>query len=166
MDMRVPRVFGVIALLAFALAPGVARADDKPLLAVFDIDAYGTANPRMVEKLTAHLAKAFASRYRLVPRQKVKAALAAQKARNQPCDYGSCAIALGIGLAAEKSVGAQILNAGDHCMVTVTLYDLQAKAAEHGAMRPGSCNEKALAATIDDAVSRLYMPPEAKAYHH
>ncbi|MCK6551397.1 hypothetical protein L6R52_36515 [Myxococcota bacterium] len=156
------RVLGwpALAALVAALAPLPAEAA-RPVVAVFDIyDARtkGKFAPDVVQQLNTYLlAKlAEAQTYQVVPREQVLAAIsAAKKDTYKACVDEKCQIELGKELAAEKSLGTQIIRIGDKCVVTSTLYDLKTAVSEGAATKRAPCDQDAMLDALDAIVEQL-----------
>src|SRR5262245_24645450 len=152
--------FPGFASAASGLAASEARAE-KAVVAVFEVhDARpkGKLADEELQQLTVYLmAKLAEGRgYRVVPREQMLAAIAgAKKDSFKSCVDERCQIELGKELAAEKSLGTQIIRIGARCVITSTLYDLKTAVSEHAATQRSACDMAALADALDVVVASL-----------
>ncbi len=156
----------LVLLVALAcLAPCPAGGQEKPLVAVFDMEDRGSGlDPKTRQNLTEFLSASLAEcGFGLVPRDKIKERLVQQKKDSyKPCFEQSCQVELGKELAAQKTLSSQILKIGDTCQVTATLYDLKKAATEGGATGGSTCQEESLLAAIRTISVKLCQPAEAR----
>jgi hypothetical protein len=131
----------------------------QPIVAVFDIVNEGAAlEPTVLGRLSNYLASSLAATgaYQVVPRDKLKRRLVAQKKDSyKQCYDRSCQIEIGRELAAQKTLSTTIVKLGAKCKVTMVFYDLRTAASEGGARRGGGCSEDAIVAMIEGIVSSL-----------
>ncbi len=138
--------------------PLEAAAADRPIVAVFNIEANGVKLSGVVlERLTDALGSMIASQgYQIVPRSELKKRLVEQKAESQKICYdASCQIELGKELAAQKSLSTQIIKLGKKCKVMLTLFDLKRSASEAGVYESGGCDEEGIVQSLESAVQKL-----------
>ena len=140
-------------------APAAERQD--PIAAVFTIrDMSGRFDARTVEQLTEYLSARVAStlRYKLVPREEIRRRLAEDKQESfRACYDESCQIEIGKALAANKSVAATLLQVGNRCAFTATVYDLKTEAADLATSVQTSCSEDALLDGVEKVVRGLVL---------
>ncbi|MEQ9499901.1 MAG: PEGA domain-containing protein [Deltaproteobacteria bacterium] len=148
-------------MLAAALLLALAQPDARPVVAVFPIqDSSGRLQADATTQLTDYLGVKIAESggYIVVPRKDIEAALAAAKAESyQACYDQACQIEIGKELAAQKIVHTQIVQVGDQCAVTATLYDLRIAATDRATSEKGGCGDNELVASIE-AVARKLAP--------
>ncbi len=156
---------------ALLLALTAAQADARPVVAVFPIqDSTGRLAPNAATQLTDYLGVKITEggAYLVVPRKDIESAIAAAKADSyQACYDQACQIEIGKELAAQKIVHTQIVQVGDQCAVTTTLYDLRIAATDKATSAKGGCTENDLVASIEavakqlspDAVTATAPPP-------
>lgn len=134
---------------------------DKAVLAVFDIyDARpkGKFNNQELQQLTTYLMAKLAEGqlFKVVPRDQIVAAISTQKKDSyKACFDEQCQIELGKELAAEKSLGTQIIRIGDRCVITSTLYDLKTAVSERAATKRATCDQNAIADALESVVDSL-----------
>jgi hypothetical protein len=134
---------------------------DKAVLAVFDIyDARpkGKFNNQELQQLTTYLLAKLAEGqlFKVVPRDQIVAAISSQKKDSyKACFDEQCQIELGKELAAEKSLGTQIIRIGDRCVITSTLYDLKTAVSERAATKRATCDQNAIADALEAVVDSL-----------
>ncbi len=163
----------VVSLLALALAhgPQPARAAERPVVAVFNIEVKRVALGKdRVAELSDYFADSLAATgaFQVVPRDQLKKRLVGLKKKSyQACYDQSCQVEIGRELAASKSLATRLMKIGSKCVVTATLYDLRRAATEGGATAEGGCGEDALRESLKKVVQALAgestaAPPEAK----
>jgi len=149
----------VSLLLAFVLVSNPASPGERPIIAVFDIQAKRIKLPRgMLDALTDYLASRLTEtgKYQVVPRDQLKERLMEKKKSSyKHCYNKKCQIEMGRELAAEKTVDAQVSKFADVCTLSVTIYDLGKSATEAAATERGGCDEKGLLGSLDRAVNKL-----------
>ena len=152
-------LFAVATLALCGAVATPARAQHKPTVAVFEIEARRVRLARgVLGLLSGYVADRMASStaFQLVPRDKLKKKLAAQKTRaNKRCHSRTCQIKIGKQLAAHRSLSTRLVKIGSRCVVTGTLYDLQRGAADQGATAEGKCSEDGIMASIKAVVTQL-----------
>jgi hypothetical protein len=150
----------LICLFAFPAAAG----DEKPIVAVFPIEAKQVKIRRKtLEVLNVFLPARLAASgaFQIVPRRELSDRLRKQKkASYKLCYDQKCQIELGRELAAQKTLSTQILKIGKKCVVTSSLYDLKKAATERGATSEGKCSEEGLMTSVKNIVYQLYQKPE------
>jgi curli biogenesis system outer membrane secretion channel CsgG len=116
---------GAAASAAATPAAPAPRKDDKPFVAVFDIqDASGKQNPEILNQLTEYLATRLTESggFRIVPRDQLRSRLSDAKAdSHRECFDQSCQIELGKAIAAQKSLATKLLQVANTCAITTTL---------------------------------------------
>ena len=158
------RCFPGILLVALLAIP--ARAgDEKPIVAVFPIEAQEVKlPPRILKALNVLLPNYVAATeaFQVIPPRDLKERLSQQKkASYKLCYDQKCQIELGRELAAQKILSTQITRIGKKCVVTSSLYDLKKAATERGAAIEGKCSEEGLLASVQAAVYKLSKKPRA-----
>lgn len=143
----------------------VAQADARPVVAVFPIqDSSGRLQANAATQLTDYLGVKITEggAYIVVPRKDIEAAIASAKTDSyQACYDQACQIEIGKELAAQKIVHTQIVQVGDQCAVTATLYDLRIAATDKATSAKGGCTENDLVTSIEAVAKQL--SPEAVA---
>jgi formylglycine-generating enzyme len=157
--MRLSQLWiSLAALTSFAPRAALA-ADGKPIVAVFNLEAKGLRlKPRLLLTLSDYLADSLAATgaFQVVPRDRLRQRLAAQKKRSyRECYDQSCQIEIGKELAAQSSLAVRLLKIGGTCVVTATLYDLRRAATAAGATSEGACSEDAFRRAIGAVVRKL-----------
>jgi len=151
----------VVSLLALALAhgPQPARAAERPVVAVFNIEVKRVALGKdRVAELSDYFADSLAATgaFQVVPRDQLKKRLVGLKKKSyQACYDQSCQVEIGRELAASKSLATRLMKIGSKCVVTATLYDLRRAATEGGATAEGGCGEDALRESLKKVVPHL-----------
>ena len=150
------RLFATILLLV----PVVATAEDRgPIVAVFDVEAVGLKlPPSTIESLSAFLTAQVAAsgRFRVVPRDRLKARIFEAKKRSyKECYAQSCQIELGQELAAEKTISAQVVKVGSSCAATLSIFDLTRATTEGGSSAKAGCTDDEIVAALEAAVDQL-----------
>jgi len=155
---------GLVSVLVFAstlhAAPG-----SNPIVAVFPIeDATAKLSAKALRSLGDYFgAKLAASgRYLVVARADIDSALKEKKAASyQACYDQSCQIEIGRELAAQKVCQLQIIQLGDRCGVSATVYDLKTGASDKGAVEKGGCTENELVDTLEKVAATLVAHPDS-----
>jgi len=132
------------------------------ILAVFGVeDATGLLKKGEREQLQDFLAARLTelARYKVVPREQLKARLLEQKADSfKACYDASCQIELGREVAAQKTVATRILKVGTSCVVTCQIYDLKTATTEKAATVRVDCSSDKLLEGIDQIARQLVAP--------
>ncbi|TET51599.1 MAG: hypothetical protein E3J64_06560, partial [Anaerolineales bacterium] len=139
----------------------ILAADDRPIVAVFEIENRGSKLKREVlGNLSTYLAtKLDEGGYQVIPQEQIISRLRSQrKGSYKSCYDQSCQIELGRELAAQKSLSSQILQIGSTCQLTATLYDLRKSAAELAATAGGPCTPDQMMKAIDKISIKLSEP--------
>ena len=125
----------------------------KLIVAVFDVQDLSrkfkkpTLN-QLTEYLSARLTQV--TRYRVVPRDQLRARLFEQKRGTyRECYEETCQIELGKALAAQKSLSTKILKVGKRCAISSILYDFKTETAEQSALVRTDCDEDSLLDCMD-----------------
>ena len=150
----------IIAVLLLAV-PGAGFAQDRPIVAVFEMQDRGSGlEPEVLKKLTSYLAaRLVEGGYQVIPQAQIRERLLDQKKESyKPCHDESCQIELGRELAAQKTLATQILKIGNTCRITATLYDLKKSAAERGATAGGACQLDLLLGALEEIAAKLCEP--------
>ncbi len=149
-------MLGAALLLALLAAE---PSDSKPIIALFPLqDRTGRTTPDQVGQLTDYFGVKITEtgRFLVVPRADIEAALKQQRVESyKSCFDESCQIEIGKELAAQKVLHTQIVQVGDLCAVTATLYDLRLSATERAASQKGGCDDNALVASLEAVASEL-----------
>lgn len=161
-------VLGALGLLS--LGGGCARPTEAPpqvapppvapsVLAVFDVaDDSGGLTAAEARQLADYLAARIATlpATRVVPREQLRAALAAAKAESyQSCFDESCQLELGKAVSAQKSVATKLLRVGGACALTSVVFDLVTETTERAASTPTDCAPAALLVGLDELARQL-----------
>jgi formylglycine-generating enzyme required for sulfatase activity len=153
-----PLATGLLCLGLALLLARVATAQDRPIVAVFDLEVKGTRLDKgAIDRLTDYLGSLLGSRgYRVVPRSQLRARLTAEKKGSyQECYDQGCQIEIGKELAAQKSVSSQVLKIGKKCKVTVNLFDLKTAASDGSGTSTGTCDEDGVVVALEQAVEGM-----------
>ena len=153
------------AFLLSAFLP-VGRAQERPIVAVFDMQDRGSGlDPEALKNLTAFLsARLTEGGFQVIPQDQIRKRLTEQKKESYTCYDRSCQIELGKELAAQKTLSTQILKIGKTCQVTATLYDLKKSAAERAATAGGPCKEDLLLKVVAEIAAKLCKPLDLKRF--
>jgi len=153
---------GLAALALLLLVEGLARGQDRPIVAVFDIedtrDRRDRLSPQKLQSLTDYLGNKLAieGKFKIVPRDSVRAAIQAKKKESfKECYDEACQIEIGKEIAAQKSLATKIDQLGEECIVTSTLFDLRQSATENSASYRGPCGRGDLLTAIEQIAARL-----------
>jgi hypothetical protein len=129
------------------------------VVAVFNVeDGSRQLDARVADQLTDYLSTKLAEvmRYRVVPRDQIRARLGQEKGDSyKACYEESCQIDLGKALAAEKSLATKLLRVGNSCALTSTLYDLKTETVDQAASARTECSDNALMNGVDTVVQQL-----------
>lgn len=135
------------------------KAAARTIVAVFDIEDKGANLAAALRtRLSDYLAMRLAAlkKYKVVPRDQLKARLAQQKKSSyKSCYAQSCQIEIGKELAAQKSLATAIMRLGTRCTVSAVLYDLKSAASEGGATASGGCSEDNIVTSLEGVVKQL-----------
>ncbi len=161
--MSVLRTSSLVSLVLslVLLSPSTARAGERPIMAVFDIENRGPDLPRAVlDNMSTYLTTLVAEcSYQVLPRDEIRARIRNQKiASYKQCYDQKCQIELGRELAAQKTLATKILKIGDRCQLTSMLYDLKKAATEKAASVAATCDEKALLAAVKQLADKICIP--------
>ena len=132
-------------LVAGALGfPWPAPAQDKPIVAVFELEDRGAGIPATTrENLTTYLMTLLTEAYQVIPQAQIRDRLREQQKESlRECYDQKCQIELGRELAAQKTLAIQILKIEDKCQLMAMLYDLKKATTEKAANAEGGCDEK------------------------
>jgi len=159
MVMPTVRCFTLGSCLAVVLLAGVAAgSEDKPIVAVFDIENRDSGlSEKALLNLTDYMVGLLAeSGYSIIPRDQLKARLLEQKQdSHRTCYEQNCQVELGREMAAQKSLSSQIFQLGGACRITITMYDLRKAATDQAVTSKAECNEKDLVMAIEEAIKKL-----------
>jgi formylglycine-generating enzyme required for sulfatase activity len=157
--MRVSAAPLVAALALLLFVEGSVLAQDRPIVAVFEVEAKRVGLPAdALEGMADYLGTLMARRgYQVVPRSQLKERLSAQKKDSyKQCFDESCQIEIGKELAADKSLATQILKLGKSCKVNLGLFDLRKAASERAGTASGPCDEENVVKSLEAAVEDLF----------
>ncbi|HOX47467.1 MAG TPA: SUMF1/EgtB/PvdO family nonheme iron enzyme [Myxococcota bacterium] len=157
--MRLEAASVVAALALLLLVEGPVQAQDRPIVAVFDLEVKGTKLDKgTVDRLTDYLGSLLASKgFQVVPRAQLKERLVqAKKGSYKACYDESCQIEVGKELAAQKTLASQILKLGSKCKVTLNLLDLKKAASEGAGTASGKCGEDEVVESLEKAVANMF----------
>lgn len=160
--MRLSELLFGVAILS-PIIPAATEGADRPIVAVFNIEAKGMKiSADVLDRLTDYLGTQLAAQgYLVVPRSELKKRLTEQKtATHRSCYDTSCQLELGKELAAEKSMGTQLIKLGTSCKLTLNLYDLKKATSELAAFESGGCDEDGIVKSLESAVLKIKSPNE------
>lgn len=146
----------VIVVLVLLAAPVL--AEDRPILAVFDMEDRGAGLSKdTLNNLTDYLAAMLTEGgYQIIPRDQIRQRLKQQRTESyKECFDQSCQIELGKEMAAQKSLATKVLKIGKKCRVTGDLYDLKRAASEKAATAGSGCSEDELLAAVEEVAAKL-----------
>jgi hypothetical protein len=148
-----------LVLSLLLVLPGQLSADDKPIVAVFPIEAKGIKLKKgFLDRLTDYLGTSLAEDggYQVIPSEDIKMRLLKEKKKSHKlkCDK-KCKIDLARELAAQKTVSPQILKLGSKCTVAIRIYDLLKAATDSAASFSGGCEVDEIVASLEKAVEKL-----------
>jgi len=153
------RLVSLVLLLGLVVTstPGRVAAQDKPIIAVFDMEDRGSAlDKKTLDILTDYLAVRLVSCYNVIPREQIRQRIVANKKEShKTCYEQSCQVEMGRELAAQKSLSTKILKIADECTMTATLYDLRKSITEKAAMADSGCDKKRLLAAVGTIANDL-----------
>lgn len=156
------RILFVLILGCLFCTTSMVQAQDKPVVAVFEIQAK-RIKPKadLLQVLTEYLATALSEtgKYDVIPPATIRTELLKHKQESfKECHNEKCQIEMGRSLAANKLLVTSIMRIGDQCVVTCRLFDLKKEAAERSAKARGKCDEKGYMASIDEVITSLVKP--------
>jgi hypothetical protein len=152
-----PRKTIILMALALGLA-GSARAGDKPIVALFDMEDKGSGLGKetignLIDYLSARMTECG---YSIIPRDQIHKRIQEQKKDSYKACYDmSCQVELGRELAAQKTLSTKILKLGDSCSVTAELYDLKKSATESAATEEAACEVNKLVEAVKKISQKL-----------
>lgn len=147
-----------LALLVAALGPTAAGSEERPIVAVFDVENQGSSlDGKTIDRLTNYLCSLVAGKgYQVVPRADLKRRLVEKKQESyRQCYDQSCQIEIGQELSAQKSLATQIILLGGRCKVALSLFDLKRAASEKGLAVSGGCTEAEIVDSLERAVAAM-----------
>jgi hypothetical protein len=148
--------------LAVLAAPK--KAKRGAIVAVFEIeDAAGKLDANTLGQLTDYLSAQLteAAGFQTVPRDQLRKRLVeGRKNSYAPCVDQSCQIALGQAVAANKTLATKILQIGERCAVSASLYDLRTETSDKAATVDTECSQSALLAAIKALALKLVPEPK------
>jgi hypothetical protein len=150
-------VQAVILFLVGGVFPA-ARAEEPPIVAVFDMEDRGSGLGRAsLDNLTDYLAALLAEGgHQVIPRSQIKERLKEQRKESyRQCFDQSCQVEMGRELAAQKSLSTQLMKIGSVCRVTASLYDLKKAATEKAATAGANCTENELLLAVEEVGRKL-----------
>ncbi|MBN2495021.1 MAG: PEGA domain-containing protein [Deltaproteobacteria bacterium] len=148
----------VAYLLVSMLWPTWSRADSGPLILVFDVaDRGARLSGVALGNLTDYFSVLLSERgMRVLPRQSVKEALKARKAKR--CD-STCRRELTRELGGEFFLSARILKIVDSCKVVAEIHDLHQRTPVRAASAGEACDRKALLDALGQVAFKLAFEP-------
>ncbi|MBW1811816.1 MAG: DUF1566 domain-containing protein [Deltaproteobacteria bacterium] len=150
----------VALLLLLGLTVSTAWAGDRPIVAIFGVDAAkAKLSQDLLDQLPDYLATKLteSGKYQVIPREQVKNRLSAEKKKTyKKCYDQSCQIEIGKELAAEKTLSTKIMKLGSSCTVTLTLYDIRRATTESAASQHGGCKADEVVESMDKALGKLF----------
>jgi len=139
--------------------PGpIRRVKKGTIIAVFDVeDAAGRLKDKELSQLTEYLAtKLTEAGFRVVPRNQLRARLVEEKKEGfKKCYDETCQLELGKAVAAQKSLATKLLQVGESCAVSATLYDLKTETTERAASARTNCSVNALMDGMEKIAGQL-----------
>jgi hypothetical protein len=139
--------------------PGpIKRVKKGTIIAVFDVeDAAGRLKDKDLGQLTEYLAtKLTEAGFRVVPRNQLRARLVEEKKEGfKKCYDETCQLELGKAVAAQKSLATKLLQVGESCAVSATLYDLKTETTERAASARTNCSVNALMDGMEKIAGQL-----------
>lgn len=130
-----------------------------PVLVVFDLQApLGLLPKGEAARLTDFLAAKLTEtgRFRVVPRETLRAKLAAGQKQSYAERYGpEYQIDLGRAMAANKLLTTQLIGAGDACTLAATLYDMKSETAEAATSVQSGCGADQLPKGLTQLARKL-----------
>jgi TPR repeat protein len=152
-------LFVGLVVLCLSSSPLVQGANQRPIVAVFDIQVKGIeiAKP-LQDMLTELMAEelGIGGIYKVMPPSDVRKTLTEKtKESYKECFDESCQIELGRSLAANKLLTSSIKKLADKCHVTGALYDLKSQASDTTAKYVNSCEEAGLVESIQKVAAKL-----------
>jgi len=155
-------MYKLAILLLSVFLPAVSLAQvpgPRPVVAVFDMELKRIRlSKKLLEGLSDYLATRLAetSRFRVVPRHKLKDRITSEKKQSYSARYDhDHQIELGKELSAEKLLASQVIRIGGQCTVSVTLFDLEKAITEKAASARGACSEKSIMGSLDIVIEGL-----------
>ena len=148
----------IALIVALVLLATPVLAEERPILAVFDMEDRGAGLSKdTLNNLTDYLAAMLTEGgYQIIPRDQIRERLKQQQtASYKKCFDQSCQIELGKELAAQKSLATKVLKIGKKCRVTGDLYDLKRAASEKAATAGSGCTEDELLAAVEEVAAKL-----------
>jgi iron(II)-dependent oxidoreductase len=157
--MRVSAAPLVAALALLLFVEGSVLAQDRPIVAVFEIeDKSRSLDKALLGQLTEYLATEVgkAGVFQIVPPGDIKRALQDKRTESyKECFDASCQVELGRELAANKTLSTSVLKIGGVCTVSAALYDLKRMATELTASAKGECGPAALMGSLEKVAAEL-----------
>ena len=148
----------ILYILILLCISATAFAEERPILAVFDMEDRGAGlSKETLNNLTDYLAAMLTEGgYQIIPRTQIRERLKQQQSESyKECFDQSCQIELGKELAAQKSLATKVLKIGKKCRVTGDLYDLKRAASEKAATAGSGCSEDELLAAVEEVAAKL-----------
>jgi len=129
------------------------------VVAVFDVEAPGSSfKASVIDQLTDYIAVRVTDviGFSVVPRNQIKSMMKEEKSKGYGACYDEkCQIELGKAVAATSSLATKLLQVGNKCAITMTLFDLKTETGNLAATARTSCSEDALMDGIDHALEQL-----------
>lgn len=117
------------------------------IVALFPVEAPASIDPTTTDTLDAllFLALTKTDRFRFVPRRTVATAVdEIQRGSFKACVDEQCAIEIGRAVAAERVLAPRLYQAGETCILSLTLYDLRTETGEWATTTKVPCHDRAL----------------------
>jgi hypothetical protein len=94
--------------------------------------------------------------FKVVPESGLRRAMLEQKKESlKECFDEACQIEIGKAVSASKLVTTKIIQVGEKCIITSTLFDLRSETTDRAEHAKGDCSEEALAATLEKVAVKL-----------
>ena len=157
------RFIGLAAVIVALAAAFPATAQDKPILAVMEIeDKTGKFERKDLQAATEYLLTFLVSsgHYSVVERgrqeEKRKEVIRAQKRESHdPCYDDKCRIELGRALAADTLLVCSIIGMGDSCTMSCRMVPLEKEVADKGALAEFKCNASQFGSAVKAVATQL-----------
>ena len=151
---------GLLFLLVASLAlPRARAAEQRPVVAVFDVQAKAfklvqAARSLLTEVLAQEIS--LGGHFQVMPPGDVERILRLEKVESyKECYDEKCQIDLGRELPASKLLTTVILKLGKKCRVTASLYDLKRQTTDDTAKSVGACRQQGLIASLEKVAAEL-----------
>jgi hypothetical protein len=149
----------VFSLVVGLMIPLAVAADQRPVVAVFDVQIQFFKLPQAKRDMLTNLLGqelGIGGVYQVMPPGDVKRALVDQSAESyKECFDEKCQIQLGRQLPANKLVTTTVMKMGKMCRVAASLYDLKRQTTDLVAKEKCGCDAAVLAGAIEKVAAKL-----------